>query len=449
MIPNVDTTTNSSYIVTGMRKAEGVSRIVAAELPTRPLVSLADLTHMQIRGLNPTPPYSGNVVANSDASPLIPRDNIVNHPANTRANTRNNEQQDDSYCANHVLFDDWFFSSIAPKPAGFGPAGGTDLRQTYLDLLTAKDPLVNRAYQPIPEDRAANDTEAAVKYTNNVQPTDSWKTIASRLEVEGMFNVNSTSARAWRALLGHARNQKIPYTQPGGSISLTDPVDYAFSRTSVAGDRAAGEPPQVPGEYADTTEFTGHRVFTDDMLDMLAKNIVEQVRARGPFLSLSEFVNRQLSTDNTLALAGALQTALNQLAADNSLNPFQNIQNESVPSRADPPGPEGYVFREAAVGHNTYGLPGWTRQADILRPLAPILSARDDTFTIRAYGDSRSPDGRILARAWCEATVQRTRDFVDPADQADITTQPSAPANQTFGREFKLLSFRWLSADEV
>jgi hypothetical protein len=109
----------------------------------------------------------------------------------------------------------------------------------------------------------------------------------------------------------------------------------------------------------------------------------------------------------------------------------------------------GYVFPEAAVGHNTYGLPGWTRQADILRPLAPILSARDDTFTIRAYGDARGVDGAIIARAWCEATVQRSREFVDPADQADITDLPTQPANLTHGRRFNIISFRWLSADEV
>jgi hypothetical protein len=448
MIPNVDNTTNSSYIITGVRKAEGVSRMPAAELPTRPLASLADLTHMQIRALNPTPPYSGNAVANSDASPLIPKDNIVN-PANTRANNRANEQQDDSYCANHVLFDDWFFSSIAPKPAGFGPSGGTDLQQTYRDFITGKESLVNHSYRPILEDRVSDEAKAADKFSANIQPTASWKTIASRLEVEGMFNVNSTSVRAWRALLGHARNQKIPYSQPSGAIGLSGLTDYAFSRSSIAGDRAAGEPPQVAGEYADTTEFTGHRVFTDGMLDKLAENIVGQVRARGPFLSLSEFVNRQLSTDNNLALAGAIQTALNQLSMDSSLNPYQIIQNESVPSSADPAGPEGYVFREAAIGHNTYGLPGWTRQADILRPLSPILSTRDDTFTIRAYGDARSPDDKILARAWCEATVRRTRDFIDPADSPDITAQPSVPANQIFGRRFEVLLFRWLHANEV
>lgn len=449
MLPNVDNETQSSYIVTGVRKADGVSRIVVAELPTRPLASLADLTHMQIRALNPTPPYSGNVVANSDASPLIPKNSVVNASTNTRANTRANEQQDDSYCANHILFDDWFFSSIAPEPAGFGPSGGADLRQNYTDFITGKNPLINQAYHPILEDQTTNDRAAGAKFTNHVAPADSWKTIASRLEVEGMFNVNSTSVKAWRALLGHARNQKIPYTQRDGSIRLSDQTDYAASRTSVAGDRAAGEAPQVVGEYADTTEFTGYRVFTDEMLDMLAEKIVEQVQLRGPFLSLSEFVNRRLSNDTDLARAGAIQTALNQLAADNALNPFQITQDESVPSFANPPGPHGYVFPEAAIGHNTYGLPAWTRQADILRPLAPILSARDDTFTIRAYGESRDATGKVLARAWCEATVQRTRDFLDPTDKPDITTKPSVPANQSHGRRFKMISFRWLNANEV
>jgi len=450
MLPNVDNTSNSSYIVTGVRKAEGVSRIVAAELPTRPLASLADLTHMQIRGLNPTPPYSGNIIANSDASPLIPKDSIVN-PANTRANTRNNEQQDDSYCANHVLFDDWFFSSIAPEPIGFGPSGQS-IQDNFIDFLTGKDPLTNRSYRPILSDAATDISTANQIYTDHVAPADSWKTIASRLEVEGMFNVNSTSVKAWRALLGHARNQKIPYSEPNGAIKLSAETDFGFSRTSVAGDKEAGEGPQVAGDYQDTTEFTGYRVFTDEMLDMLAVKIVEQVRLRGPFLSLSEFVNRQLSNDSDLALGGAIQTALNALTADSGLNPFGVIQNESVASQASPvaPGPApGYVFPEAAVGHNTYGLPGWTRQADILRPLAPILSARDDTFVIRTYGDARSNDNKVIARAWCEATVRRTRDFSDPSDAADITTQPVSQTNQTFGRKFQIISFRWLNANEV
>ena len=53
-------------------------------------------------------------------------------------------------------------------------------------------------------------------FTKHAGKNDSWRTIASRLEVEGMFNVNSTSVTAWRALLRHARGQKIPYIRESG-----------------------------------------------------------------------------------------------------------------------------------------------------------------------------------------------------------------------------------------
>ena len=451
MLPNVDNDTNSSYIVTGVRKAEGVSRIVAAELPTRPLGSLADLSQMQIRGLNPTPPYATNIIANSDASPLIPKNNIVNASGNGRANRRDNEQQDDSYCANQVLFDDWFFSSIAPEPDGFGSSSGSTLTENFTEFLRGTDPLTNRAYFPIHEDQVTTSTEANGIYTTEVAPADSWKTIASRLEVEGMFNVNSTSVTAWRALLGHARNQKIPHLNAAGDgVVLSEPTDYAFPRSGVAGDEKAGA--VRPGEYAFTTEFTGYRVFDEATLDLLAEEVVKQVRLRGPFLSLSEFVNRQLTaatSDQELALTGAIQAALNALAENSSLNPFEDLQNESNASVANPLGDPEYSFPEAAVGHSSYGLPGWTRQADILRPLAPVLSARDDTFTIRAYGESVGVDGTVKARAWCEATVSRTKNFVDTNDKADITGEPQIAANKTFGRRFEIISFRWLNQNEV
>ena len=85
----------------------------------------------------------------------------------------------------------------------------------------------------------------------------------------------------------------------------------------------------------------------------------------------------------------------------------------------------------------------------MLRPIAPVLTARDDTFTIRAYGDARDSNGTILARAWCEATVQRSRDFVDSADQAGSVEPPTSAVNQTFGRKYVIKSFRWLNTDEV
>ena len=119
---------------------------------------------------------------------------------------------------------------------------------------------------------------------------------------------------------------------------------------------------------------------------------------------------------------------------------------------SDDPAPAGsaeYKFPAAAVGQSTYGLPGWTRQADVLRPLAPILTARDDTFTIRTYGDARDRSGKIKSTAICEAVVRRTRDYVDPSDLAEITTLPTKAANKNFGRRFELVSFRWLNEAEL
>ena len=450
LLPNASDASGRGYIVTGFSKADGLSRCIIAELPTRPLASLGELVNWDLRFDNPIPPFAFNLIGNSDASPLLPANAVVN---TADVGLTVNLQYDDSYCANHLLFDDWFLSSIAPDPNEFGITGRNQ-RAVFTDLVTGLKPLPNQSYKPIAEDLAvgSSDSAAAGKlFTDQVSKTDSWKKIASRLEVEGMFNVNSTSVRAWRALLGHARNQLVPQDNEAGTswnTQLSSKKDHPVTRFSIAGDAEAGEA-SSSGSFPEANEFAGYRTLDDNFLDTLAEEVVEQVRLRGPFLSLSEFVNRQLSSGN-LALAGALQTALNE-AAKSSNNIFATVEALSTPSVAVPKsaGQTGYKFPAAAVGYSGYGLPGWTRQADILRPLAPVLSARDDTFTIRGYGDARDGKGAILATAVCEAVLSRTRDFLDPTDLADITTEPTTPANKQFGRRFQIVSFRWLTADEV
>jgi len=132
------------------------------------------------------------------------------------------------------------------------------------------------------------------------------------------------------------------------------------------------------------------------------------------------------------------------------------------------------------------GIPGWLTQADLLQVLAPILAARSDTFVIRSYGEVLNPainqanlqyppsnlinpivsdPSSVLSRAWCELVVQRMPDYVatDPKsmDDPSATTgygapNPSAntggtlhPVNAYFGRRFRIVSIRWLSADEI
>ena len=444
--PGEDASTNRGYIVTGFNKADGLSRCVIAELPTRPIQSIAELQNWDLRYENPIPPFAFNLIGNSDATPLIAVDEVTGDYSDDV-----NLQHDDSYCANHLLFDDWFCSSIAPDPANFG-SSGRDLKTVFSGHIDGTSRLPNHAYLPIQADSGGDADELFAKHVNT---TEAWKNIASRLEVQGMFNVNSTSVTAWRAILGHARNQKIPFiTEAGGSfnVSLSGETDHAASRFSVAGDSDTSSS-GTSGAFPGASEFTGYRILDETIIDALAEEIVNQVRLRGPFLSLSEFVNRQLSSGN-LALSGALQSALDEIAKTSSTNPYKGITAVLTrPAGTVPPGggpaDAEYRFPAAAVGESTYGLPGWTRQADILRPLAPILSVRDDTFTIRAYGDARDNDNNILATAVCEATVRRTRDYLDPVDSADLATYPTSVQNRIFGRRFQVTSFRWLAPHEI
>ena len=88
-----------------------------------------------------------------------------------------------------------------------------------------------------------------------------------------------------------------------------------------------------------------------------------------------------------------------------------------------------------------------------------MLTVRDDTFTIRAYGCVRTGGrGRVLAQAWCEAVVQRTIEYVDPSNEPqdrDRMPDGSAPKkkltaiNKTLGRKFRVVSFKWLDAWDI
>jgi hypothetical protein len=441
------------FIISGFTSGDGLSRCIAAEIPSRPLASLGELQHWDLRYENPIPPFCFNIIGNSDATPLLPSNAVVNDADN---NLNTNLQHDDAYCANHLLFDDWFFSSIAGgKPSGFGPG---DIKRNYAGFVTGNTPLINSAYRPIAQDSAIaskGKSEAEGLYERHVDAPETWRNIASRIEVEGMFNVNSTSVTAWRALLGHARDQEIPYTDAGGQPALSKKEDYAFSRSTIAGDKMAGGGGSLSGGFSGASQIAGFRKLDDSILDAMAEEIVEQVRARGPFLSLSEFVNRQLSSGEP-ALAGTIQAALNKLESNSSTNFYEkitsNIQGSKRFADGSPPDAANaeYRFPLAARGASVYGVPGWTRQADILRPLAPILSARDDTFTIRAYGDARDRSGKkILATAVCEAIVQRSRDYCDPSESADKLGPVEKSINKTLGRKYVIRSFRWLSPQEI
>ena len=124
--------------------------------------------------------------------------------------------------------------------------------------------------------------------------------------------------------------------------------------------------------------------------------------------------------------------------------------------------PRASATPEAAEGSRLAGIPGYVIQSDLLKPIANTLSVRDDTFRIRAYGEALDASGKVIARAWCEAIVQRVPEYLRlppmtpmcpracsmPA-ASSATTPRSSTANRRFGRKFRIESFRWLNAAEV
>jgi hypothetical protein len=171
--------------------------------------------------------------------------------------------------------------------------------------------------------------------------------------------------------------------------------------------------------------------------------MVRQVRARGPFLSLSDFINRRLDEKGgEHALKGALQAAIDRTDINRD---FREVQ-------VTPQKGSLYRFPEAEKGDLHTAAPGYLIQSDVLASLGNILTVRDDTFTVRAYGCVRNPNNAILAQAWCEAIVQRTMDYVDRSNiPADSEYRPDgtkgnglSDANKVLGRQFRVVSFKWL-----
>jgi hypothetical protein len=438
------------YMMTGVQVGDGLSQLVLTEFPAKPLASLVDLQHWNLQGGKPLPPYQYFVIGNSHAIPMLPKDHVVADPDPAIFGT--NLVHDDSYCANHLLFDDWFFSSISPEVVDLGQNLSASLEEVYRGLLEGDQVLQNRAYRLSSAFTNRSDEEISELVSDTLDSADGWMKVASQLEVDGMFNINSTSVKAWRALLGRVRKMDIYHHSRNGIVAGETDADYVFSRTSIPGDVEADPLASgAAGSFPGASEFSGFRKLSDADLDELAEGIVGQIRLRGPFLSLSEFINRKLEDDDAVAMMGAVQTALSALSSQpNGFLESDDHASQTIDG-SDPllSGIGVYENDAAATGYNTYGLPGYTTQADILRPLAPLLAARDDTFTIRAYGDARDAEGNLTARAWCEAVVQRVRNYVDPSDAADTTDTPASATNRRFGRQYIIKSFRWLNEKEV
>lgn len=170
-----------------------------------------------------------------------------------------------------------------------------------------------------------------------------------------------------------------------------------------------------------------------------------EVKARGPFLNMADFVNRRPnSSDATHRVLGALQAAIDKSGLNNRFNaPGRTLASTDVPDMPGNANLNGEPTPARAVG-----AAGFLSQGALLTAFGSQITVRGDTFVIRTYGDSRDADDKIQAKAWCEAVVQRTPEYVDPSNPPE-TADSLAPVNTTFGRKFGIVSFRWLSQTEI
>jgi hypothetical protein len=311
-----------------------------------------------------------------------------------------------SYELNHSLWDRYFLST------------GTAAEKREFAEDPEAHPLPNGRLRP----RAGT--------TTLLDDVQDFHRAASTLTLDGGFNVNSTSIDAWEALL-------LSSVGVGGNADQASfPRIYNLPETTSGGD--------ATGPNA----WTAQRMLDRGEIRKLAEAIVAEVRARGPFLSLSDFVNRRLRNDETGRM-GALEAALRKSGINSGftsefplnnrekLPDYRHMDNIKDPTRLE---------QTSKPDSSAWGALGFVTQGDLLQALGPVLTARSDSFVVRAYGNALDKDGKILSEAWCEAVVQRTPEPVSP-DESGINPDTSLPID--FGRRFEVKRFRWLHRDEI
>ncbi len=470
--PDFDPANNRAYtgsaISPGEARWPGQPNVVTNEFPLVPVTSLASLMHFK---LNPADTRVFNTgrhlwdvssnqalgIGNSFAHPLISGDAIYKDVPDAACRGTALQMKlirdfhDHAFLNNDALWDDWFCSGITREDQGLFQTG-RNMEKVVSDFWNGDAPTRNPHLIPWRKSSDAQPLETRL-LTSSLPNADAHRIAARYLTVEGAFNINSTSVDAWKAFLAGSQDKTIISIDPQtGNVRSDAAPDnrVTLSRFSLPASPKEGK------DAGDPAAWLGVRHLTPEQTDRLARECVRQVKERGPFLNLADFINRRLATDET-GVRGALQAAIDW---DETLGRTPAPSDaESINGRfkggddfigAAKVAAWGLNFPAAATGSRFAGIPGYLTQADLLKRVGNMITPRDDTFRIRGYGESRDQAGAIRARSWCEAIVKRTPDYLDAIDTPETAAANLVSAiNRTFGRRFEIVSFRWLSRDEI
>ena len=207
----------NGFIGTDFQASIGLTGMVVAEIPSKPLRSIGELQHFDIAAYNPSPPFIMNPIGNSNANYLIGSESLF--VDNSKA-ISNQDAYDHSYISNHLLLDDWFVSSLNSNTGS--------LDSMYSDFLDGStDELPNDMYK----------LSEVIPSPPSIDANTTWKDFASHLQVKGMFNVNSTSVEAWKAMLKNLRGASVQKIE-GTSVSLessSSGEESPVARTTISG----------------------------------------------------------------------------------------------------------------------------------------------------------------------------------------------------------------------
>jgi hypothetical protein len=465
-------------------------------IPRRPLLSLAQLgsagtaqvntdadftvgssfAHPGIMDLTKITDWPGPKLETGDDKAIPENGYVAIHEGTRMIRNFAHVRTDHAFAANLALWDAYYFSGLNLQATSYSLPGEKNAFPTGPDLSTDADiatdqknalkkaagnsstfdetsfqsikealeagynPLANKrvVFQPDTKGAAANGTFPAA----NQFPHPTY--LARNALYDGGFNVNSTSKSAWKAVLAGMRGQTLP---DGSSVSGTVLTKFARSFKPTTGL---------------TNAWNNYRELTDAEIETLAAQVVKEVRDRGPFMSLGDFINRRLLASEH-GLKGALQAAIDKSGINknaiadaggslsNGTFAAPNAPVELI-DFADPNGNTGRGGRnftdKNSDGPGVYGVlkkatnplakrfpniasmsemndekrvtaglgaPKVVTQLDLLNTVGPNLTARSDTFTVRAYGEALDNVGNTIGRAWVEVIVQRTTQFMLPS----------------------------------
>ncbi|MET0263556.1 MAG: hypothetical protein ABW223_11700, partial [Rariglobus sp.] len=186
-------------------------------------------------------------IGNSYPNPFIIRQKVVDGDGGMGF------QYDGSYLLNDALQDRFYFSTF--------PATGA------FDFTTGR--LINNRNRPFR-------STSSVAWNDPAGFRADSRSASKNLLVEGALNINSTSVDAWKAVL--AGLKEVPVGDETAPANLTAPFARTLFQTGRVSNSRDGNT---------VNAWTGVINLTPAEIDSLAREIVLQIRRRGPFLSMA------------------------------------------------------------------------------------------------------------------------------------------------------------------